>query len=53
VSIAHRLTTIRNCDQIILLDSGHIIEQGNHDELVALGGEYKTRWELYNNITST
>nr|ACS87806.1 putative p-glycoprotein [Angomonas deanei] len=47
VSIAHRLTTIRNCDQIILLDSGHIIEQGSHDELMALGGEYKTRYDLY------
>ncbi|KAL7696249.1 p-glycoprotein (MDR1) [Lotmaria passim] len=52
VSIAHRLTTIRNCDQIILLDSGHIIEQGSHEELMRLGGEYKTRWELYNNSTS-
>eukprot|EP00796_Vickermania_ingenoplastis_P007190 gene7191-5052_t len=48
VSIAHRLTTIRNCDQIIVLDTGHIIESGNHDALMALNGEYRTRWELYN-----
>ncbi|KAK7197469.1 ATP-binding cassette protein subfamily B, member 2 [Novymonas esmeraldas] len=52
VSIAHRLTTIRHCDQIILLDAGHIIEQGSHEELMALGGEYKTRYDLYTNASS-
>lgn len=51
VSIAHRLTTIRNCDQIIVLDAGRIIEKGSHDTLMALNGEYKTRWELYNQST--
>ncbi|KAG5493113.1 hypothetical protein GH5_01849 [Leishmania sp. Ghana 2012 LV757] len=52
VSIAHRLTTIRHCDQIILLDSGSIIEQGSHEELMALGGEYKTRYDLYTSARS-
>jgi ATP-binding cassette, subfamily B (MDR/TAP), member 1 len=47
ISIAHRLTTIRNCDQIVVLDGGRIIEQGNHEQLMSLNGEYKTRWDLY------
>ncbi|EPY19340.1 ATP-binding protein cassette, subfamily B (MDR/TAP), member 1 [Strigomonas culicis] len=51
VSIAHRLTTIRHSDQIIVLDSGHIIEQGSHEALMARGGEYKVRWELYSSAT--
>ena len=46
VSIAHRLTTIRHSDQIVLLDSGKIIEQGTHEQLMEAGGEYKSRWEL-------
>ncbi|CUF11185.1 ABC transporter, putative [Bodo saltans] len=47
VSIAHRLTTIRHANKILLLDEGEILEEGNHDELMALNGEYKTRWELF------
>jgi ABC-type multidrug transport system fused ATPase/permease subunit len=38
--IAHRLSTIRKADQILVLHDGQIIEQGNHDELVALNGLY-------------
>jgi ATP-binding cassette, subfamily B (MDR/TAP), member 1 len=51
VSIAHRLTTIRHADKILLLDEGEILEEGNHNELMALGGEYKTRWELFATAT--
>lgn len=46
VSIAHRLTTIQHCDQIVLLDSGKIIEHGTHEELMSMNGEYRVRWEL-------
>lgn len=38
--IAHRLATIQNCDRILLIDRGRIIEDGSHEELMALGGRY-------------
>jgi ATP-binding cassette subfamily B protein len=38
--IAHRLSTIQNADTILVVKDGAIIEQGNHDQLMALGGFY-------------
>ena len=43
--IAHRLSTIRSADLILVINDGNIIEQGNHEELMAKGGFYE---QLYN-----
>lgn len=42
--IAHRLSTVRNADEIIVLEKGTIIERGTHDELISMGGRY---YKLY------
>ena len=44
IVIAHRLSTIKKADQILVIESGKIVERGNHDELIALGGRY---YDLY------
>ncbi|MGA9650804.1 ABC transporter ATP-binding protein [Pedobacter sp.] len=46
ILIAHRISTIKNADKILVLDDGRIIEQGTHNELLSLNGSYT---ELYNN----
>ncbi|WP_231427663.1 MULTISPECIES: ABC transporter ATP-binding protein [Pedobacter] len=46
ILIAHRISTIKNADKILVLDDGKIIEQGTHNELLSLNGSYT---ELYNN----
>jgi ATP-binding cassette, subfamily B, bacterial len=40
IAIAHRLSTVRDADQIVVVDDGAIVERGTHDELVAHGGKY-------------
>jgi ATP-binding cassette subfamily B protein len=45
IIIAHRLTTVRNCDTIFVMDRGDIVESGNHEALIAKNGLYKTMLE--------
>ena len=40
IVVAHRLSTVKGADEIVVIDSNGIVERGTHDELVALGGEY-------------
>jgi ATP-binding cassette subfamily B protein len=47
IIIAHRLWTVRNVDRIIVLDHGKIVEEGNHEQLMAKGGTYATLYNTY------
>ncbi|WP_341299447.1 ABC transporter ATP-binding protein [Lysinibacillus sp. FSL H8-0500] len=47
--IAHRLSTIKNADRILVLERGEIVENGTHDELLALGGTYEKMYQMQAN----
>jgi ATP-binding cassette, subfamily B, bacterial len=46
VLISHRFSTVRQADRICVLESGRLVELGSHDELMALGGRYRTMFDL-------
>jgi ATP-binding cassette subfamily B protein len=47
IVIAHRLSTVVDADQILVIDNGQIVQTGRHDDLVAVDGLYKTMWDTY------
>jgi ATP-binding cassette, subfamily B, multidrug efflux pump len=46
IVIAHRLSTVQHADRILVLDKGRIVEQGTHQELLAIGGNYRKLYDL-------
>ena len=44
--IAHRLSTVKNCDLILVLDKGEVVEQGTHEDLLSRKGRYWQLWEM-------
>lgn len=53
VIIAHRLSTVRNANRILVFENGDIIEDGSHDDLVQLNGTYARLWAVQTGISST
>lgn len=51
--IAHRLGTIKNADNIIVLKDGRVAEEGKHEELLAKGGQYADMWNMQLSSTKT
>ena len=47
ILIAHRLSTVRSADKIVVMEKGRLVEEGRHDQLVAAGGRYARMWSNY------
>ena len=48
IMIAHRLSSIKNVDEVLYIEDGHIVERGSDSELMKLEGKYKALQDLYN-----
>jgi len=53
VIIAHRLSTVQDCDLIVVMDGGRVVEQGTHDELIRRGGRYSQLLAFQRNLDDT
>jgi ATP-binding cassette subfamily B protein len=47
IIIAHRLSTVRGADKIVVIDRGRLVEEGTHDVLVNVQGRYSRMWDQY------
>lgn len=52
IMIAHRLSTVKSADNILVMDHGRLVEQGNHDNLLKQNGKYKQMWDTYTQALS-
>ncbi|MDR1001110.1 MAG: ABC transporter ATP-binding protein/permease [Clostridiales bacterium] len=52
IMIAHRLSTVRGADQIIVIDGGRVVQRGAHDGLLLQGGRYGDMWRVYTHASS-
>ncbi len=53
IIIAHRLTTIKNCTEIVVLKEGRIVEQGNHNDLLEKKGHYAQLWDFHSGLLAS
>ncbi len=53
IIVAHRLSTVRNADSIVVFENGSLIEQGTHDDLVAQDGKYAALWRVQTGIIAS
>ena len=51
IAIAHRLSTLRKADRLVVLDRGEIVEIGNHDDLLARGGAYHDLYQAQSRLS--
>ena len=50
IIVAHKLSSIKNCDRIFVFDKGEIVENGSHEELLLKKGKYSEMWNAQNNF---